>query len=312
MSEIEGRPAPFEHVLVATDFSQSADRAVDRAGRLPLGGQGRYSIVHVLPDGIPEALLGDAESYARLRLEQARSKLVDHLEDAGREPVDVSTGLCRGVGYVEINRYAKAVGADLIVLGRHGNRPVKDLLIGSTADRVIRLAELPVLVVNKPPRQPYRRPLLGIALAGSDRDFVKAVCRVLSPESSAASMVHAYHVPFEGLLMLGVSTVPMRQVRAEYRQLAAAGLARLQASVADLGIRWKTILVRGDARNAIIAEAIRRGSDLIAVGTHVLPRLERALVGSVAEAVIRSAVCDVLVARTAGDPRAAAPTAATP
>jgi nucleotide-binding universal stress UspA family protein len=296
--ENKGQPARFQHVLVATDFSQGAIRAIERAGRLPLAGQARYSIVHVLPDGIPEALLVDAESYARLRLEQARTKLVAQLGDAGRESAEVSTGLCRGEGYVEIIRYAKAIGADLIVLGRHGNRAVKDLLIGSTADRVIRLAEPPVLVVNKTPRQRYRRPLLGIALTGSDRDLVRVLCRFLSPESPAASMVHAYHVPFEGLLMLGVSSVSISQARGEYRQLAAAGLARLQASVADLGFRWQTILVRGDARNAIIAEAVRRGADLVAVGTHARPRLERALVGSVAEAVIRSAVCDVLVTRT--------------
>jgi len=69
-----------------------------------------------------------------------------------------------GEAFVEIIRRSRSLGAELIVIGRHGRRPVRDMFIGTTAERVIRKGDVPVLVVNRKPRSPYRRPLIATDL----------------------------------------------------------------------------------------------------------------------------------------------------
>lgn len=293
------RPGPFEHLFVATDFSAGAASALGRAARLPLAEGGKVTVAHVLSDRIPNEARLDAEKLARQRLQQASKGLSKTAAVRGRRDIDVSSELCQGQPYVEIIRHARSLAADLIVIGRHGRRPVRDMFIGSTAERVIRAGDLPVLVVGRTARRSYRRPLLAVDLEDTCRSVVTAALRALGPEVTNGTMVHAYHVPFEGFMTPGVSEGDMTDLREEYRRMAVSGLAKLQASLSGLGVQWQTVLVRGDPRTALLAEAVRRRADLVAVGTHGRSGVAHALIGSVAEWVIQTASCDVLVARPA-------------
>jgi nucleotide-binding universal stress UspA family protein len=84
----------------------------------------------------------------------------------------------------------------------------------------------------------------------------------------------------------------MTDLRKEYRQLAVSGVTKLQASLSG-----QTVIVRSDARTAILAEVVRRRADLVVVGTHGRSGIAHALIGSVAEWVIQAAASDVLVGR---------------
>jgi nucleotide-binding universal stress UspA family protein len=291
------RPAPFEHIFVATDFSAGAAQAIARAGRLPLVEGGKVTVTHVLSDRIPKKAHVDAEKIARRHLEQASKGLGKAAAALGRRDIKVLSELCEGQPYVELIRHARSVGADLIVIGRHGRRPVRDMFIGSTAERVIRAGDLPVLVVSRKASRSYRRPLLAVDLEDTCRAVVTVALRALGPEVTNGTMVHAYHVPFEGFITPGASPGDMTDIRKEYRQMAVSGLAKLQVSLSALGVEWQTVIVRGDPRTALLAETLRRRADLLAIGTHGRSGIAHALVGSVAEWVIQNAACDVLVAR---------------
>lgn len=293
------RPAPFEHVVVATDFSAGAGQAIARVGRLPLAARGKVTVVHVLSDRIPKKARADADKLARRQLEHATKSLSKAAAALGRRDIKVSSELCQGQPYVEIIRHARSVAADLIVIGRHGRRPVRDMFIGSTAERVIRAGDLPVLVVNRKAGRSYRRPMLAADLEDTCRSLVTVALRALGPEVTSGTMVHAYRVPFDGFITPGASPGDMTELRKEYRQMAVSGLAKFQASLGALGVRWQTVIVRGDPRAAIVAEAVQRRTDLLAVGTHGRSGIAHALLGSVAEWVIQAAACDVLVARPA-------------
>jgi nucleotide-binding universal stress UspA family protein len=296
------RPAPFGHVFVATDFSAGAGQAIARAGRLPLAERAKITVVHVLSDLIPKKARADAEKMARRQLDQATKSISKVASALGRRDIKISAELCQGPAYVEIIRHARAVAADLIVIGRHGRRRVRDMFIGSTAERVIRAGDLPVLVVIRKARGSYHRPLLAVDLEDTCRSVVTVALRALGPEVTSGTMVHAYHVPFEGFITPRASPGDMTEFRKEYRQRAVSGLAKLQASLGDLGLRWQSVIVRVDARTAILAEAVRRRTDLLALGTHGRSGIAHALIGSVAEWVIQAAACDVLVARPARVP----------
>lgn len=296
-STVTHRRTPFEHVFVATDFSAGAARAIARAGRLPLDEGGRVTVAHVLSDRIPKKARGDAEKLARRRLERLSKGLSKAAAAQGRRDIEFSSELCQGQPYVEIIRRARSLGADVIVIGRHGRRPVRDMLIGSTAERVIRAGDLPMLVVSRRAHRPYLRPLLAVDLEDTCRAVIVLASRVVSPEVTSGTMVHAYHVPFEGFMSPGALPGDMTDLRKEYRRMAAAGLTKLQASLGGPGLRWQAVIVRGDARTAILAEAARRRTDLVVVGTHGRSGIAHALIGSVAEWVVRAATCDVLVGR---------------
>jgi nucleotide-binding universal stress UspA family protein len=293
------RPKPFEHLFVATDFSAGAARAIGRAARLPSAERGRVTVVHVLSDRIPRKARADAEKLARRNLDEAMKSVIETAAAQGRRAISVTSELCKGEAYVDIIRHARSVAADLIVLGRHGARPIRDMFIGSTAERVIRASDLPVLVVSRKANRPYRRPLLAVDLEDTCRSVVTVALRALGPEVASATMVHAYHVPFEGFMTAGISAGEMTDLHKEYRNTAASGLAKLQASLRDLGVRWQTVIVRGDPRRAILDEAVRRRVDLLTLGTHGRSGIAHVLLGSVAESVIQAAACDVLVARPA-------------
>jgi nucleotide-binding universal stress UspA family protein len=266
---------------------------------LPLIDGGKISVVHVLPDRLPDKTRAEAEKAARYRLGKVAAALSRPPSVPGGRKVQVSSGLYRGQAYVEIIRHARAAGADLIVLGRHGRRPVRDMFIGSTAERVIRAGNLPVLVVSGRATRSYRRPCLAVDLGDTCRSVAVLALRVLGPEIRAVTLIHAYHVPFEGLITPGVAPGRMTELRRECRRRAVSVLARLRSSLGDLGVRWQTVIVLGDPRTTILAAANRRRADLLAVGTHGRSGLSHALVGSVAERVIQAAACDVLVTRPA-------------
>ncbi len=237
------------------------------------------------------------EKAAFRQLEEGAADLRRLMSSTGRSGVEVAAALCRGRSYVEIIRHARSVGSDLIVLGRHGRRGLRDIFIGSTAARVSRMAGVPVLVVGRKANRPYERVVIAVDLEDTSRAVVEAALCVSGPDVRAVTMLHAYHVPFEDLIFPNVSRTRMTGLRKECRQTAASGMSRLQSSLGDAGVLWRTRVVHGDARAAILMETIKRRADFVAVGTHGRSGLSHSLVGSVAESVIEAAACDVLVAR---------------
>jgi nucleotide-binding universal stress UspA family protein len=277
----------FRRILVATDFTEGAAAALDRALRLPLADDARVELIHVAPDGGDPAEL-DALGRA-LDAELARARAA-----AGHGAGALGARCLHGKPFVEIIRAARALDAELIVLGVHGARPVRDLFVGSTAARVVRNGDRPVLLVRSPASAPYRDVLVAVALGDADRPLLHAA---LQMGASSPAVVHAVHVPFEGFQ--ATTGAARAELRAAY---CAEASAKVRALVAELeqGEPWSVTVNAGDTRGVILEEAVRRGCDLLIAGTHARSGIAHALLGSVAETLIASAPCDVLVARPTG------------
>lgn len=295
MTGSETAREPLRTVLVPTDYSIGAEVALKRALLLPLASGARLHVVHVLPADLPAKLRTKAESEARSRLEQ----VVSRARKAAGAPSDVNltSELLRGEPFVEIIRASRGLNAELIVLGRHGRRPIRDMFIGTTAERVVRKGDVPVLVVNLKPTRPYRRPVIATDLEDASRRTVELVLRVLSPQVRTVNVVHAFHVPFEGFVTPGFSAGEESDWRRSYRETAVTGLSKFLTPYRDVGMRWERFIRQGDPRSVVLAVAAREKADLVAVGTHGRSGVAHALVGSVAEWIITAAACDVLVAR---------------
>ncbi|MGE5230629.1 MAG: universal stress protein [Deltaproteobacteria bacterium] len=209
--------------------------------------------------------------------------------------------LAQGQAFLEIIRHARRRGAELIVLGRHGRRVFRDLVIGSTAQRVVRHSSVPALVVNLEPTGPYRRPLLATDLEPGSRRIAGLAARIIDPKAAVLSVVHAYEVPFEGWLSPGdVRGDWVSDYRRSHQEHAAKEVNRFVASLGAAGLRCRPRVRRGDPRAVVLEEAKRRRADLVILGTHDRSGAVRALLGSVAETVVAEATCDVLVGRPTG------------
>lgn len=289
-----GRERSLGTLLVPTDFSEGAAFALERALLLPLGPSARIHVLHVLPHELPEKLRAKAESEARARLDRvlARARASKAAADA-----DVTSEIRRGRPFVEIIRTSRSLGVDLIVLGRHGRRPVRDMFIGTTAQRVVRKGDVPVLVVNLEPTHPYHRPLIALDLEDSSRRVVDLALRVIGRDVKVVEAVHAFHVPFEGFVTPTYSARDRSEWRRSYQETALTRLTTLLTPYRNIGVRWKTLVRQGDPRSVVLAAAARRKADVIVVGSHGRSGIAHALLGSVAEWIITAATCDVLVAR---------------
>jgi nucleotide-binding universal stress UspA family protein len=185
---------------------------------------------------------------------------------------------------------------DLVVVGRHGHRPFRDLLVGSTAERVIQKGDVPVLLVARRARSGYHRPIAAVDLSETSGAMLDLAVRVLAPARRMLDVVHVYETSYDEMLRR-VATNPARAAYTrECRAQARGAVAKLIGESAAAPVVRAVVLRRADTRRAILSAARVRGADLIALGTHGRTGFGHWLLGSVAEAVMRHATCDVLVA----------------
>lgn len=277
-------------ILVATDFSEAADRALERALLLPVAPRGRLHLLHVEPAGRTAAL--------RAAAMEALDERVARAQDArgAARGLAVSAAVVEGDAYVEIIRYSRHLDAELIVVGRHSKRPSRELtLVGSTARKVLRKGDVPVLVVSLPATQRYERPLVATDLSDVSRRVLDLALQVGGPQVGEIAVVHAVHVPFENFVTPTAAGAQRSRLRRDVEHRAHDALDGLLAMYRETGVRWDPVLGYGEARSVIINEAVRREADLIVLGTHGRTGLSHLLIGSVAEWVLENASCDVLV-----------------
>jgi nucleotide-binding universal stress UspA family protein len=147
----------LKKILVPTDFGEAADAALTYARALARCFGASIDVLHVAEDVAARMFAGEmyvAVPPATLQQDvedAARKQLDDRLIDDDPAPLPVQqVVVASNAPAASIVNYAKEVGIDLIVMGTHGRGPMAHLLMGSVAERVVRLAACPVLVVRHP------------------------------------------------------------------------------------------------------------------------------------------------------------------
>jgi len=281
-------------VLVATDLSTSADEAI-RQGAALARSSDLLAAVHVLPflqavsTLFPQAHAHDAldESQITIRVADAVRERVTRIAQR-----DAEIFVEQGTDYAEIVRRAEAWKADVVVVGSHGESGLPRVL-GGVAERVVRHLHCRVVVARVSTAR-------GCVLAATDLSEPSRLALMAAAEEARRrgvplKVVHAVDYPqVEAFDLLGLGT-PMIIDPAIFR--AAAG-RRLVAVMLHEGVDAESLIVDGPAAPAIVDEANRLGAELVVVGSHGSTGFTRLLIGSVAETVVQTASCSVLVVRT--------------
>jgi len=135
-------------ILVATDFSEGSDEALDRAIEMAKVSGAEIEVLHVIelaeefPFGTTYFDADYGVLYASVDRELARR--ADRARAAG---LRCETKIIEGTATTDIIQRAQRIGADLVVVGTHGRTGLAHIVLGSVAERVVRRASCPVLTV---------------------------------------------------------------------------------------------------------------------------------------------------------------------
>jgi len=279
-------------ILFPTDFSDHAALALPHAINFAALEGAELHILHVV------VLHGSDESDGEARSGEAQARAA--LDGLGHGASRVVRATRRAVAAAPaILDYADENGVDLIVMGSHGRRGLRRLLLGSVTEEVIRAGTWPVLTVrgehdHGPTTTNYGRIVAPVDFSSSTPEGLETAADLARRFSAELELIHIVDVPILPELY-GPVTTPVVDVKRATDQ-AAEKLEQLAGPLrADLSV--STDVHVGGAVHEILKAA--EGADLIVLPTHGYSGLDRMLMGSVAEGVLRRATCPVLTVKTA-------------
>ena len=293
----------IQTILVPLDLSEESYRALEFA--LPLAQRfgATVHVVHVYEGArqlssiaTAPVLWSDEEIAGRLA-EQVRRRF-------GACPKTEDCHVRLGKPFQEIISTAREITADLIVIATHGHGGWKHLALGSTAEKAIRHAPCPVLIVREATRGPILTAMEGIVL---EKILVPVDFSECSKEGARYASAFATKVGADLLVMhvthpADYTAMDATSVPAEWPQLVE--IARLAAEdeldefvnfLPLVGISAETEVAVGSPLEQLVGASARPDIDMVITSTHGYTGLRHALVGSTAEQLVRLARSPVLV-----------------
>ena len=279
-------------LLCATDLSSRSDRALRRAGVLAGAGGAELVLLSVVDDDQPTTLVESERREVTILLAE-QSRTMHELQDLQpRLRVEV------GDAFDAIIRVADAEKADLVVMGEHRKRLLRDIFVGTTIERVMRLGRRPVLMVNGPAERPYRRILAAVDASEPAAHALCTAYRLGFLALADLTVFHAFELlPGRGVLML--ADVSDGAIQKHVEETAAERRSALENFLRgiELGARSRLprlVLEEGPPAPALRKVVARLSPDLVVIGTRGRGALGRLMLGSVAEEALRTLNCDVL------------------
>jgi nucleotide-binding universal stress UspA family protein len=304
MAASSARPQHLRTIVVGTDFSPTASAALKWAIEIAKAHEARIVIVHALAPPMPPAVSPDFVTLPPDFHEQFRDaatrKLAAAVEETSAAGVEASSDLDIGPSSPLVLELATKHAADLIVIGTRGLTGFRHLLLGSTAERVVQNATVPVLTVHPEDADKHRRVrtiLVPTDFSDDARIAIQTAERVLGAEEKGAKiiLVHAYHLPVEFTALGAVPVAP--RLFADAAEQARDRLEQDAKPLRSRGLEVETVAQEGYPPLVIEEIARTSNADLVAMGTHGRSGLRHLLLGSTAERVVQHAPCPVLTIR---------------
>ena len=285
----------MDRLLLATDFSTRSDRALRRAALIADKSGAAITLLHVIDDDQPKYLIDRHHQAAAMLLEDA----VKTIRQFDRVEADMN--IMTGDVASSIVQVAEEIDAAMIVVGPY-RRKLKNIFIGTTAERTIERSDRPVLMANGMPSGLYERTFLALDLDDASRSAVRAARALGVIEGTVVTAMHAFDAPAAGMMRraMEVPDAIDHYVAGEEAQARP----KVEEFLAELDVRPELLLLRpieAVPAQSILACAEAENAELVVVGTNRRRGAERLLLRSVATEILRQADCDVLV--VPADPR---------
>ncbi|CAM5569439.1 universal stress protein [Eoetvoesiella caeni] len=288
-------------ILVALALEDDSQRVADRAIQLAKQHKAQLVAVHVVENpplhdaSLPPLI--DLVALVGMLVDQNARQLQSLLETADKPAI---THVEAGKPHDIIENLATSHKADLIVIGPGAAKGLRERVFGSTADRVVRCAPCPVLVVRKEAGAPYSHIAVGVDFS----DHAQAAALWASRLSPMASreLIHVFDIPlaFElAMLKANTSQTEIDRYRDAKAKTARRQVIKMFGENGRLPKAARVRIIQGDASITLIRASRRRATDLVILGTQGENAIAQHLLGSVARKVLTNARCDVLVVPSA-------------
>lgn len=293
----------FEKLFVALDFSPASDEALRQAHERAASTGARLAVCHVVPNELRSNLLFPQDTgNAALRFPMEMKRISEEASArvtaiTGRTERDFELLIEDGTPQALILSLAEKWLADLIIVGSQGLTDAAGILLGSVADSVIRHAHCPVLVVRQ--GKQTKRIVAGTDFSDPALPALRAAANEAERTGAALIVVHSLDLVWSlaSYPVMAFGGMPFNISSEEISKLNVAATQRLEESLEQLHVAGEAVVTTGSAGVAILQIAAERAADLIVVGTVGRTGLRRALLGSVAETVVKQAACSVMIVR---------------
>jgi nucleotide-binding universal stress UspA family protein len=306
----------FERILCPIDFSDGSRAALTMAGAVARWYEGRLTVLHVhanwpVADMLPslrpvEARPVPMDDEERGTVLRAVRAFTDQVGVPDGVPVDY---LIEDSLDVVSAVLAHADSVDVVVLGTHGRTGVERLLLGSVAERVLRKAPCPVIVVPPrahPPKETVgmgRRILCGVDFSDASLSALEYATSLAEEADATLTLIHVIEMPPD----LKGGGRDEGEVRRTREAVEAECLQRLRALVPESVGEACTVHVEvteGRAAQELVRAAREGQDDLLVMGVRGRNAMDLAVFGSNTNQVVRTAPCPVMVVHSSVHPAA--------
>ena len=284
-------------ILVATDFSENAAEALRVASAEARRRQTTLTVLHCV-DSISEKweYLDETKPDARDRVTTAAH---DHLVESYNQAVPREDQpkvddfvVYEGHAAEGIVETAEQGDYDLLIVGSTGGGALARMMLGSTAEEVVRTSKLPVLVVPKKGLGPIEDIVAPVDLSACSEASLVAAAERAKAEAATLGILHVSTLPAGAMTLM--EWEPSEDDREAHREFRSRQMERFLEELDLEEVEYDTLLRFGAPHRLIVEVARERESDLIVMGTHGRRGFERFFLGSTASKVLRRMPCPVL------------------
>jgi nucleotide-binding universal stress UspA family protein len=282
----------FDDVLVSTDGSDCANAAIEYAEDLAE----RYdATVHVL-SVVDSRVLENAPHYETVKdehVELVEDVAEDVVDDLGDTDCDVEHAVRTAVPHTAILRYVREKEIDLVAMGTHGRTGVERYLLGSVTEKIVRLADVPVLAVPMSDDGSVTCPYGDVLVPTDGSDGATAAV------TPAVDVARAYDARLHALSVVDTAAmgfdVRSATVMESLEAAAHSAVDDVEAEARAASVpAVETAVVQDTPFRGISSYVDEHGVDLVVMGTRGHTGLERYLLGSVTEKTVRTSAVPVL------------------
>lgn len=272
-------------VLAVIDFSLSSNYAASRAAQVARDHGARLALLHVLEAKGDERGRDAPLAAARTQLERLGRRLQRQFD------IDVSVRVTRGDSLRQVVEAAR--DAHLLVIGSKSRNTLAEFLLGTPAERIIRMAKVPALVVKRESFGPYQNILAPVALSPEAHELVSAALEF--SKGAEVEVFHALCMRHEAALRSVDFPEPvLRRSRAWGTERARKAIERV-IEAAGGGSRAKPDVGYGPAPATALRKEAAMLPDLVVIGKRERSLLADFLLGSVTRRLLSHGQSDTLV-----------------
>ena len=292
---------PIQRILHPTDFSDLAEEALAYALDLAVRTGAALYILHII-DGRDDYhaethLTASDEEALLIRLREWVNKQLGAFSAADRAGLELVFELAEGRHAAPaIVEHASRRKIDLIVLGTHGRRGLRHLLLGSVAEEVLRRAPCPALIVHGQDDKPALVRHIMVPVDFSDHASIaliqaKRLAALFEARLTVLYVAEEHLVPF--FSDTGIPTFTVMKIDPDIVAKAGEALQQLDARTEGPEVPTTYTVRRGQPPTEVVKCALEEQADFIVIATRGLTGVQRGMIGSVTERVVRTAPCPV-------------------